>query len=513
MRDSRARLKTLQSDWYRAKITHHNHMENLKVIDMALDRVLGNGAEEREIYRKSCFGHFQRVHRGMAFSDGIIHRLLLCELHHDRPSDEMRFMLGPRSIWFSKVEFSLITGLKFGAIPDMMVYQDVANGLHHRYFGGRAAITFAKLKARIEQLRLVDDLDAFNAFLWGSLVYKHSIFGFEKAILSKSTRFLHLKFPTIAMQLATPRAVEEPLSPILIDDYAGGISIVYRTHVGELREADIDPRTRSRSPTSEQQSIDVSTPSTDVGAPSSVPAPAAPSSVSLHLPGRPAVPDHLERRFADIISAIDALLEQVQKSDEERWLQHQEPQSRRIGRQQLLRVQFILPTPQHETATAVSHTESTPHHINAGVPTVGKQSQQDTTGIDSALQDPASMIDAAFSDAARVDIANLEPVDAPSVTAQQEHVPTVFTASAVSQGASDLDNAVGVTWFDDFETNHTELEDTIVQKCQHAFHDVYSQSIEIIDTQFYTYMYIQWVKMFGDVDKPRTDTWPVLTHT
>ncbi|KAK3188825.1 hypothetical protein Dsin_028386 [Dipteronia sinensis] len=32
------------------------------------------------------------------------------------------------------------------------------------------------------QLRLVDDLDAFNAFPWGSFVYKYSIYGFNNAL-------------------------------------------------------------------------------------------------------------------------------------------------------------------------------------------------------------------------------------------------------------------------------------------------------------------------------------------
>ncbi|KAK2640504.1 hypothetical protein Ddye_028299 [Dipteronia dyeriana] len=121
-------------------------------------------------------------------------------------------MLGPCSVWFSRIEFCLITGLKFGAISNTDLYEDVSNGIHHRCFGGRGAVTFAELKARIQQgqsqeqfdavklclmymvncvliraeerkyvpiwqLRLVDDLDTFNAFPWGSHVYKYSIFG------------------------------------------------------------------------------------------------------------------------------------------------------------------------------------------------------------------------------------------------------------------------------------------------------------------------------------------------
>ncbi|KAK3193028.1 hypothetical protein Dsin_024338 [Dipteronia sinensis] len=140
-------------------------MENLKVNDAALDGVIENGAEERDIYQQSCFGYFQRMQGGMAFSGGIIHRLLLRELQHDEPSDEMRFMLGPRSVWFSKVEFCLISGLKFGAIQDTVLYEDVQNGIHHKYFGGRATVTFAELEARIEQGQWQEQSDAVKLCL------------------------------------------------------------------------------------------------------------------------------------------------------------------------------------------------------------------------------------------------------------------------------------------------------------------------------------------------------------
>ena len=75
------------------------------------------------------------MHREINFSGGIVHRLLLRELHHNGPKDEMRFLLGNRMVRFSKVEFCLITGLKFGVIPDTASYDMVVqNGIHDRYF-------------------------------------------------------------------------------------------------------------------------------------------------------------------------------------------------------------------------------------------------------------------------------------------------------------------------------------------------------------------------------------------
>ncbi|KAK3184928.1 hypothetical protein Dsin_032214 [Dipteronia sinensis] len=152
----------------------------------------------------------------MKFFGGVMHLLLLRELHHDGPTDEMRFMLANQCVRFSRVEFCLITGLKFGAIPDTDVYDE--------YFGGRDVVTFSELEARsqqgqweqpfdavklclllmvncvihrlderhyipIWQVRLVEDLDAFNAFPWGLYVYKTSIFAFKKALHKKKNRY------------------------------------------------------------------------------------------------------------------------------------------------------------------------------------------------------------------------------------------------------------------------------------------------------------------------------------
>ncbi|KAK3219491.1 hypothetical protein Dsin_013461 [Dipteronia sinensis] len=118
-------------------------MENLQVIDEALDGVVANGAEERYMYQQSCFGHFQLMQRRMAFSSGIVHRLLLRDLHHDGTSDDMRFMLGSHNIRFSRVEFCLIIRLKFRAISDTELYEDVPNGITPQVFDFEVIPTLA----------------------------------------------------------------------------------------------------------------------------------------------------------------------------------------------------------------------------------------------------------------------------------------------------------------------------------------------------------------------------------
>ncbi|KAK2650354.1 hypothetical protein Ddye_017843 [Dipteronia dyeriana] len=145
----------------------------------------------------------------MQFSSGVVHWLLLHKIHHYGPTDKMRFMLGKYSIQFFRVEFCLITGLKFGVILDMTLYEDVENGIDQtRVEYGQWQEKFNTVKLCLLlmlnciliglgergfipnwQLCLVDDLDAFSAFLWDSHAYKYSIYGFKRALHSQKKRY------------------------------------------------------------------------------------------------------------------------------------------------------------------------------------------------------------------------------------------------------------------------------------------------------------------------------------
>ncbi|KAK2657894.1 hypothetical protein Ddye_010946 [Dipteronia dyeriana] len=103
----------------------------------------------------SCFGHFMSMHRRMKFSGAVIHRLLLRELHHNWPTNEMWFLLGNHLVRCSKVEFCFITRLRFRVVPDTCLYAAVENGIHPRYFSGVDEVSF-------EELRVVLTLEKFQ---------------------------------------------------------------------------------------------------------------------------------------------------------------------------------------------------------------------------------------------------------------------------------------------------------------------------------------------------------------
>ncbi|KAK2634743.1 hypothetical protein Ddye_029535 [Dipteronia dyeriana] len=221
----RASFKTPEEEWYEGKVTRHDHFDALSHIDDALNRVpVELVVEDRRQFMASCFGYFLTMHRPVKFSGSVIHQLLLREVHHNRWLDEMRFMLGTNEVRFSKVEFCMITVLQFEVVPDTSRYVNVDNGLHHWYFGGKDEISSVefrdvlrldefqqayncvklcliymlnwilmgldeRLKIPVWQIRLVDDLDAFDVFSWGAHVYRHSIYSFKHVFDWRRERF------------------------------------------------------------------------------------------------------------------------------------------------------------------------------------------------------------------------------------------------------------------------------------------------------------------------------------
>ncbi|KAK2655182.1 hypothetical protein Ddye_008234 [Dipteronia dyeriana] len=207
-------LKNAKGDWYEGKLTRHNDFDALGHIDDALNQVPVEFAnEDRRRFMASCFVHFLMMHREMKFSGGFIHRLLLRELRHNGPTDEMQLMLGNQSV-----------RLRFRVVLNTTKYAAVENVIHQRYFPGadevsleeiRGVVTVAefekaydavelsliymlnwilmgwdeRFKIPVWQFRLVEDLDMFDAFPWGAHVYRNSIFSFKHALDGRQDGF------------------------------------------------------------------------------------------------------------------------------------------------------------------------------------------------------------------------------------------------------------------------------------------------------------------------------------
>ncbi|KAK2652757.1 hypothetical protein Ddye_012613 [Dipteronia dyeriana] len=194
-------LKTPQGDWYDGKLTRHDHFDALAHIDDALNRVPTEFTDEdRRQFMASCFWNFLTMHREMKFSGGVIHRLLLRELHHNGPTNEMQFMLENQSVRFSKVEFFLINGLRFGIVPDTTMYTALENDIHQRYFPEADEVSLEEIMGVVTVREFGEAYDAvklcliymLNWILMGwtrDLRFQFGSFGWLR-ILMRSTRSL-----------------------------------------------------------------------------------------------------------------------------------------------------------------------------------------------------------------------------------------------------------------------------------------------------------------------------------
>ncbi|KAK2666068.1 hypothetical protein Ddye_004642 [Dipteronia dyeriana] len=159
-------FKTPQGDWYEGKSTRHDYFDTLAHIDDALNRVPTQFSDEdQRWFMTSCFGHFLTMHREMKFLGGVIHQLLLREVHYNSPTDEMQFMLGNQSVRFLMVEFCLITGLQFGVVPDTTVYAEVENVIHQRYFPRVDEVSLEEIRGVITVTEFGEAYDAVKLCL------------------------------------------------------------------------------------------------------------------------------------------------------------------------------------------------------------------------------------------------------------------------------------------------------------------------------------------------------------
>ena len=89
---------------------------------------------ELDEFAKSCFGHFLSFDANAIFSSHLVHNLLTREITFESVGDlKIWFGIGQRQLRFSKYEFCLVTGLKFGGPTHISTYSNVSGGVLLKY--------------------------------------------------------------------------------------------------------------------------------------------------------------------------------------------------------------------------------------------------------------------------------------------------------------------------------------------------------------------------------------------
>ncbi|KAI5328655.1 hypothetical protein L3X38_028052 [Prunus dulcis] len=176
-------------------------------------------AEQLEQFKTSCFGHLLNIDK-IQFSGQIVHGAMLRRVAGQgvKDLDGLSFLLGCDVAQFTRQDFCLITGLRFGEVPEVSSGESDGIRLRERYFIDEgitcnaleeaflrcteeddiyklALVYFAELvvlgrdkhlNINLNYLTLVEDLDAFNRYPWGSVSFDKT----QDSLFSAPTKYV-----------------------------------------------------------------------------------------------------------------------------------------------------------------------------------------------------------------------------------------------------------------------------------------------------------------------------------
>ncbi|KAK2663048.1 hypothetical protein Ddye_001622 [Dipteronia dyeriana] len=200
-------LKIKECDRFPSRVTGHCNWESIRLIKSHLTE------KQLKLFRVTCFGHFLDV-SDMVLSGHFCRHILLRECHvknTDYNASSVWYHVGNGLIRFSLVEFFLVSGLAFGEysksnleffkrknsrlrriyfqsskVKVKMIVDWFRNLGHNNKISDDEDVVKLALLLFLEMtlvgkddrtsilywaLELVDDLDAFNKFPWGTFIY------------------------------------------------------------------------------------------------------------------------------------------------------------------------------------------------------------------------------------------------------------------------------------------------------------------------------------------------------
>ncbi|KAI5338385.1 hypothetical protein L3X38_017656 [Prunus dulcis] len=203
-----------ESEAYSSRVNNCSHANSsLAAIRAKLS------AEQLEQFKTSCFGHLLNIDK-IQFSGQIVHGVVLRRVAGQgvKGLDGLSFLIGCDVAQFTRQDFCLITGLRFGEVHEVSSGESDEIRLQKRYFIDEgitcnaleevflrcteeddiyklALVYFAELvvlgmdkhlNINLNYLILVEDLDAFNRYPWGSVSFDKT----QDSLFSAPTKYL-----------------------------------------------------------------------------------------------------------------------------------------------------------------------------------------------------------------------------------------------------------------------------------------------------------------------------------
>ncbi|XP_021818059.1 uncharacterized protein LOC110760154 isoform X1 [Prunus avium] len=162
-------------------------------------------SEQLERFKMSCFGHLLLI-EDLKWAPQIVHGLLLRKVDPKtvKTVKGITFLVGNKLIQFTKQQFCLITGLRFGKLPFIRNPTNENCALKNKYFQKNKTVSLSELEKafkactdeedvvklgfvyfvvfvllgtekhvnmNMRYLKLAEDLDAFEKYPWGAVSY------------------------------------------------------------------------------------------------------------------------------------------------------------------------------------------------------------------------------------------------------------------------------------------------------------------------------------------------------
>ncbi|KAK0592836.1 hypothetical protein LWI29_026347 [Acer saccharum] len=217
-------LKIKECDRFPSRVSGYCNWDSIKLIKSCLSE------KQLDMFKATCFGHFLNV-SDMVLSGQFCHHILLRECHvknDEENSSHLWYHVGNGVIRFSPVEFCLVSGLTFGE------YSESTSNLFKRKNSRLRRSYFQESKVSVKMvvdwfrnlipnnnnsdedmvklalilllemtlvgkddrnailywaLELVDDLDAFNRFPWGSFIYARTFNSLASCLVGRDDKF------------------------------------------------------------------------------------------------------------------------------------------------------------------------------------------------------------------------------------------------------------------------------------------------------------------------------------
>lgn len=237
------RLKPIleENEHFECKISIKSQIDKVTKL---INNVLKNDSTNLQLFKESPFGHFLDLSNNYEHSSQVMWLLLIREADCDRDS-EMWFVVNGVPIRFSLMEYALISGLKCSEYPEGWETQAKSNAFKDRHFRGKEIVSIDDVKAKFTHmsnpnqsnrvrrnlnvsnkeilkmasllfvsaalmhrnksssnidsllLGLVDDLDMFNQYPWGTYSYEYALKQLRKGLKGKA-KSVHEKAKTMS---------------------------------------------------------------------------------------------------------------------------------------------------------------------------------------------------------------------------------------------------------------------------------------------------------------------------